>query len=276
MDALTVRSTADRAVALAEAGAFLRCRPVENNLVLSLLAQRPGTGGGRYLWACRGAEVVGFVFQSPLAFRAVVSPAPLDVVTALVDAIAAEAPDLPGVVSDPATAAAFAGRWAERRAVPAVPTEAQRIYRLGAVRHPTGVPGRFRAAAGPDRDLLVAWATRFLEDTASLPLDPADMADRHLEAGRIWVWECDGRPVSTAAASAPVAGVARVAFVYTPPEHRGRGYASACVAALSSRIVDREAATCILFTQLSNPTSNAIYRRIGYEPVMESLIYRFG
>ncbi len=276
MEPVTVRSTADRVVALAEAGGFLRSRPVESNLVLSLLAQRSAPGDGRYLWACRSDEVIGFVFQSPLSFRAVVSRAPDDVVDALVDAMAAEAPGLPGVVSDPATAAAFAGRWAARRRVGAVPTEGQRIHRLGALRHPSGVPGRFRPAGASDRDVLVAWAERFLEDTASLPLDARDMTDRHLRAGRLWVWELDGRAVSTAAASVPVAGVARVAFVYTPPEHRSHGYAGACVAALSAHIVAGDADTCILYTQLSNPTSNAMYRRIGYEPVMESLVYRFG
>jgi predicted GNAT family acetyltransferase len=64
--------------------------------------------------------------------------------------------------------------------------------------------------------------------------------------------------------------------VYTPPEHRGRGYASACVAALSAHVLATDADTCILFTQLANPTSNAIYRAIGYEPVMEVTRYGFG
>jgi predicted GNAT family acetyltransferase len=71
-------------------------------------------------------------------------------------------------------------------------------------------------------------------------------------------------------------GVARVAGVYTPPEHRRRGYASACVAALSAHVLATDADTCILFTQLSNPTSNAIYRAIGYEPVLEVTRYGFG
>ncbi|MDQ2826455.1 MAG: GNAT family N-acetyltransferase [Actinomycetota bacterium] len=282
MEPLTVESTTDRATALAEAGPFLRSRPVENNLVLSLLAQRQSSTDGRYWWACRGDEVMGFAFNSPLSFRTVLSPlgpasaGTTDVVVALVDAMVEHAPELAGVASDAATAAAFAGRWAERRGVPAVPVEGQRIYRLGAVRHPSGVPGGLRPAAASDRDVLVAWATSFLGDTDSQGLDAADMTDRHLRAGRLWVWEHDGRPVSTAAASVPAAGVSRVAFVYTPPEDRLHGYATACVAALSARIVAGDAAICILYTQLSNPRSNAIYRRIGYEPVMEGLVYRFG
>lgn len=275
MEILTVRSTADRAAALAEAGGYLRARPVENNLVLSLLTHAPASTDGRFWWACRGDEVVGFVSHSPRSFRAVVSPAGREVVGALADAVAEEAPDLPGIASDPATAAAFAGRWAERRRVPVVPTEGQRIYRLGGLHHPSGVPGRFRTAAAAERDVLVGWVARFVEETASPPMDTAEMIDRHLREDRLRVWEHDGRAVSAATGSVPVAGVARVGFVYTPPEHRSHGYAGACVAALSAQIVST-GAICILYTQLSNPTSNAIYRRLGYKPVMEGLVYRFG
>lgn len=277
MEPLTARSTTDAATALEEAGDYLRGRPIENNLVLTLLGQRRASPlDGRYWWACRGGEVAGFVLQSPRSFRAVVSPACSEAVDALVDLIAVEAPDLPGITGEATTAAAFAGRWAERRRVPAVPTEGQRIYRLGTVRHPSGVPGRFRQADEVDREVLVAWARCFLRDTASGPFDAGEMTDRHLAGGRLWLWEHDGRPVSMAAVSVPAAGVSRIAFVYTPVEHRSQGYAAACVAGLSEWVLAGDVGTCILYTQLSNPTSNALYRRIGYEPVTEVLIYRFG
>ena len=76
-----------------------------------------------------------------------------------------------------------------------------------------------------------------------------------------------------AAGSAEVAGVVRVAFVYTPPERRRRGYGGACVASVSEQLASQE---CVLYTQLHDPASNALYRRIGYEPVIEVWIYRFG
>ncbi|MDQ3898266.1 MAG: GNAT family N-acetyltransferase, partial [Actinomycetota bacterium] len=121
---------------------------------------------------------------------------------------------------------------------------------------------------------LVPWAAGFVEATGGHPMRPVDIVDQHLDGGRLWLWD-DGGPVSMAARSDEVAGVVRVAFVYTPPEHRGRGYAAASVAALSQRSV-AEGLECVLYAQLENPTSNAIYRRIGYEPVVEVLIYRFG
>ena len=73
-----------------------------------------------------------------------------------------------------------------------------------------------------------------------------------------------------------LARVTRVGLVYTPPEHRRHGYAAACTAAVSQAALDAGAACCVLYTQLSNPQSNAIYRRLGYEPIQETVHYRFG
>ena len=61
----------------------------------------------------------------------------------------------------------------------------------------------------------------------------------------------------------------RVGYVYTPPSFRGRGYASATVASLSQQLLDGRRRFCFLYTDLANPTSNAIYQRIGYQPVAE-------
>lgn len=272
---VAVRSSDDPEGALEAAGRFLRAKPVEHNLLLSLLAQRADRPeDGRYWWATEAGDVVGFVFQSPTRFRALVSPAAPRVVDALVEVVAGEAPDLPGVMGEAATAARFAGQWAERRRVPVTPTEGQRLYRVGTVSPPRGVAGSLRAAGPDDRDLLVPWAANFVEETGGHPQLPADIVDRHLDAGRLWVWDV-GSPVSMAAASAEVAGVVRVAFVYTPPERRGRGYAAACVASLSEQAA-AAGQQSVLYAQLHNPTSNAVYRRIGYEPVTEILIYRFG
>ena len=67
----------------------------------------------------------------------------------------------------------------------------------------------------------------------------------------------------------------RIGAVYTPPEYRGRGHATACVAALSQRMLDTGLAFCFLYTDLSNPTSNSIYQRIGYHLVRDVVDYNF-
>jgi len=124
--------------------------------------------------------------------------------------------------------------------------------------------------------VLLDWTAAFLRDIEANPVfDPGRLVDRHLGAGRLWIWDLEGDPVSMAAVSATAGAISRIAFVYTPPEHRRHGYAAACVAALSERVL-AEGVGCILHTQLHNPTSNGVYRRIGYVALAEILIYRFG
>jgi uncharacterized protein len=64
-------------------------------------------------------------------------------------------------------------------------------------------------------------------------------------------------------------------MVYTPPEHRRKGYASACVATLSQTLLNQGYKYCFLFTDLANPTSNHIYEAIGYQSVGDLSDYSF-
>ena len=261
--------------ALRVAGDFLGSRPVVNNVMLTLLQTRVAVPEpGRYWVAVDHDEVVGVVFQSPTDYPAVVTPMPVSAVAPVVAAVAETAAGLPGVLGDPATTARFAGSWTECRGASARPVDAQRIYEVERLLLPAGVAGEMRPAGPDDLDLLVAWLHGFNADAGGIGAgDPATVAKRRLPGGDFWIWDDDG-PVSMAAYTGPARGVTRIQGVYTPPEHRRRGYAGACVAALSARVLDA-GQRCILNTDLANPTSNGIYRRIGYRAVAESLRYEF-
>ncbi len=101
------------------------------------------------------------------------------------------------------------------------------------------------------------------------------MITRLVSRAAVYVW-CDDEIRSMAAGMAPTPSGVRVGFVYTPREQRGRGYASACTAATSQRLLDEGRRFCFLYTDLANPTSNAVYRRIGYEPVCDVVDYDLG
>src|SRR6266542_3717547 len=137
--------------------------------------------------------------------------------------------------------------------------------------------GRLRPAAElPEyRELFAGWVRAFaLEIDGEEPPEPAAFVQRLLNRGSLWVW-CDPEPVSFASTTVPAYATTRVGLVYTPKELRGRGYASACVAAMSQNALDDGLAP-VLFTDLANPTSNRIYQQIGYRPVADFCEYTFG
>jgi hypothetical protein len=256
------------------AGEFLRSRPVLHNLILTIVDRRlTESEEGRYWVAFRGAEVVGVALQSPLTYPATVVPMEPDVAVAIVDAIADTGSGLPGVNGEVATAASFAGRWTERRRSAAVPTQGQRLYELTGLNEITPVEGRLRKADSRDRSLAVRWLQEFDAEAHVPERDVESFIDTALLRERVWLWDAEG-PASMAITSKPIEGVVRISGVYTPKENRTCGYAGACVRGLSSTLIDA-GYRCILYTDLGNPTSNSVYRRIGYEAVSEGICYRF-
>jgi predicted GNAT family acetyltransferase len=256
------------------AGSFLARDPVRHNVILTLLDARVETPEpGRYWIVDVDGHTAGVVFQSPLHYVATVTPMALEAVHAAVDAVLHDRVRLPGVTGEAATAAAFAGHWTERARTGARPVQGQRIYEIQTVTDPPRSTGRLRAAGPDDQVRLVAWFQRFQADIGETVSDATETVRRRLARGQLWIWDDDG-PASMAGRFDAVAGVERIGPVYTPPDRRGRGYASTLVAAVSRAVLDA-GHRCILYTDLENPTSNAIYRAIGYRACAEALRYRF-
>ncbi len=273
----TVTATDDPRQVLQEARDFLVSDPVRHNVIMTILENRAATGEpGRWWLSLLDGRVAGLAFQSPLTFLAGVAPMPDELVPVLVDAIASAGVRLPGVIGMAHTAARFAGEWTQVCKSAAVPVQGQRIYEVAEVIRPDGVPGAMAAGQPSDRDLVIEWTNGF---HGRMPhhepdMDVGEYADRRLADGQVWLWQDGGRPVSMSVTSTPVAGVRRVQAVYTPPELRRNGYAAACVAEISGQIL-AEGYRCILYTDLGNPTSNSVYRRIGYRAVAEGVRYEF-
>jgi predicted GNAT family acetyltransferase len=147
---------------------------------------------------------------------------------------------------------------------------------------PPPPPGQMRLAVAADFRLLVDWLLAFtaeaLPEEDNDPVDAERAVSRWLYEGfkRAYLWEVDGRPVSLAGVGGRTPHGTRVGPVYTPPEHRRRGFAGALVAAASQAQLDEGLEFCFLFTDLANPTSNHVYQAIGYEPVTDIDVYVFG
>jgi len=263
---------------------WLRGDPVRHNVICTLLAARlDGTPewNARWLRVTDGEGAPRGVGIRIPPRGLLLSPMPAEAAATLADALAdalTDAEPLPAVDGPTGASRTFAQRYTARTGRAATPGIGTRLYRLDTVTPPAGVPGRLREAGRHDRDLVVGWVDAFSRE--SVPdqprIDAAEQVDQRLRLGGLmWLWEDRGDPVSFLWLSVPVGGVVRVSAVYTPPELRGRGYASACVAGASARALAAGADTCVLYTDRSNPTSNRIYQRIGYRPVDDSQEYRF-
>jgi predicted GNAT family acetyltransferase len=272
---LKVKFSEDPAFVLSSAGVFLSSQPVLHNLVLSILHARVAQGDpGRYWMAIQRDDTVGVVVQSPLTFPATLTPMETSVATAMADAIAEAGVALPGINGEAATAAMFAGHWSERCNSAATPFQGNRLYELLEIGEVPDVEGKLRQAGPEQRSLMILWTRAFQNEIGESANDTELLVDRGLASGQLWLWDLSGETVSMAISREPVHGVVRLSGVYTPPEKRRHGYAAACVHALSKQLRDA-GYRCILYTDLGNPTSNSVYRRIGYRVVAEALRYRF-
>jgi uncharacterized protein len=269
---LTRHETADGF--LAQAGEFLAAREAEHNLILGLTSRllvAPSLYGEPAYFAVveEAGRVVGATMRTPPHNLILSELDDFGAIELLLEDARAKFSSLPGVVGPKEAVAKFAAAWpAEARL-----EIAQRAFRADHVDSPTGVSGRMRDYERGDRELAARWMDAFAEE--ALPEAPPgtseEFVDRREEDpdGGIVLWEDDGAVVSMAGFGGRTPNGIRIGPVYTPPELRGRGYASALTAAVTQRLLDGGLRFCFLFTDLANPTSNSIYQRIGYEPVSD-------
>ncbi|HZN18033.1 MAG TPA: GNAT family N-acetyltransferase [Micromonosporaceae bacterium] len=280
---MTWLTTDDAGEFLATAGPFLASRPVEHTLLLTV-AETVRTRGRRAFgdadplfgwWRSAGGDVGSAFLQTP-PHPLLLSQAPDDAVTALAAMLAAAGRRLPAVNSTVAVAQLFAAEWRRHTAVTTEAGRRSRLYRLGTLVPPgPAVPGRSRVASEADRDLLLDWHEAFGREVGEASPTIAGQVDDRLGYGGLTLWEAHGAPVAMAGRTRQLAGVVRVAPVYTPAVLRGRGYGGAVTAAVSQAALDMGASAVVLFTDLANPTSNALYTRLGYRPVQDQVMLAF-
>jgi len=273
--------TAARFLARAE-GPLLREEAV-HNLVLGVASRvRDGRSYGDeppyFLTVWERGDLLAAAIRTPPHPLILVAPqGDVGAIRAIADHLLELDPDLPGVNGLAPHASAFAQLWEKRRPVRVEVGMQLRIHEVREVIPPRDVPGVLRPPHEAERDLLASWIRGFQAEAVpdDPPTDPHQILDRFFAGGTtLRVWD-HGGPVSMAGSSRSSVHGARVSLVYTPPEYRRRGYASACVAGLSQLLLDQGYAFCALYTDLANPTSNKIYRAIGYRPLGDATVYRF-
>ncbi len=220
-------------------------------------------------------EVIGAVLWRPLRGISLGS-LPVDLVPPVVDVLVEAVPAARSVHGTDESARLFAEQYGARTGRSFAVADRSRLHVLGefVAQQADGTP---RLATEDDVDVVAPMFSAYRQEVGH-PGEPA-AADRtwvqqRIERNRLWLWESSGQIVTMVGHQSPVFGVVRVGPVYTPPDHRGRGYASALTAHVTRQLRDAGNQVC-LHTDLANPTSNKIYAAIGYHPVQDFTGYTF-
>jgi predicted GNAT family acetyltransferase len=280
---VTVLQPADARAFLEAAGPLLLADEPRNNLILGIagtLVEHPDRYGEKRFWVVTGdaGEPAAAALRTPPYNLLLGGCRPGPAVEELVEAIG---DDLPGVVGAHPEVDELVRLWTRSHAVEPRVLREQGVFALERLQPVPVAPGGSRSATHDDLplllDLMVAFGEEVLEESDPGRTEAREGVEHRLQTrdGGFELWEDGDEIVSLSGWGGPTPNGIRIGPVYTPPEHRGRGYATALVAGLSQALLDRGRRFCFLYTDLANPTSNAIYERIGYVKVAESAMVAF-
>lgn len=267
---------------LEEAGSLLYKNEPANSLMLGLcegMLANPPKGSPLLVRIVKNNETVSAAIQTP-PMNLVITYADQAALGGLAEYLKISNADFPGVVGPAKESEFFANEWSKRATKKARLGMGQKIYRLDKVHFPSGIEGAFRAANLNEVQTVFDWIVAFVKE--SLPAS-GRRNEEHWRASAqnavrkqtAYFWIKQNQPVSIAFVSRPTKNGVSVNGVYTPLKFRKNGFASAVVAHLSQKMLDEGKEFCVLYTDLSNPTSNKIYQEIGYQEVSESKHFLF-
>ncbi|MFF5234684.1 GNAT family N-acetyltransferase [Dactylosporangium sp. NPDC000521] len=269
---------------LARAGDFLRSRPSLHTMALTMTEKLRmlgtagnGTPAAVFGWLEQAGEVRATFYRFPPAGLSVTCLTPEQADT-LAAHLVSLGHSLPSVSADHHTATAFAEAWQRHTGATPTPRVRLHLHRLGTLTPPEPAPAGWGRLVGErDQEQLMRWCREFAADVGeAVTIDAASWAGTRFAEKRYMFWETpDGTPVSMAGVNPMAAGQVRVDPVYTPAHLRGRGYAGAVTAEVSRAALAAGATDVVLFTNAANPTSNALYQRIGYVPIADWATYDF-
>ncbi|MFE2296700.1 GNAT family N-acetyltransferase [Streptomyces sp. NPDC059445] len=270
---------------LDRAGHFLRSRPGLHIMQLTWAerirkrgADAFGAGAPLFGVLERGGKVHATFYRlPPRGFG--LSPLTPEQADALAGRLATLGDPVPHVSADQRTAALFAKAWQRHTgAIPMARETRLRLYRLGTLTPPEPMPaGRGRVLGERDLDQAMFWCGEFARAVGEKVSISADTwADTRFADKRYTLWETpDGTPVSVAGMNPLIGGQIQVDIVYTPADQRGHGYAGAVTSEVSRAALAAGAKDVVLFADLANPTSNALYQRLGYRELTDWAVYDF-
>jgi len=267
---------------------FLLAREAENNLLLTILIslkenfhdiekERP------LMFSLKDSDDVKLIsLRTPPHDLLISYTDNLDTIEVLVEELLKRNEKLPGVLSFKEAADKFAKLWCEENSLKPNLFRKERIYKLVEVSKDTIGKRQFSVASKTHQSIVIKWAGEIMKEAlADTTEDDIEQTTNQLRKefeenkSKMFLLFDNNEPVSMVRKAGKTPNGNFVNLVYTPPYLRRKGYATECVAKLSKQLLEEGNKYCFLFTDLSNPTSNSIYQKIGYRPVIDENHYKF-
>jgi hypothetical protein len=273
LNGLRVCQHADARAFLARAEAWLERAPMEHAMALqsARFARADASRIDKPYWATieDAGDIVGCAFRTP-PFRLGITALPAEAIPLLVESLAATYRTLGGVAGPEPAASLFTAAWIKLRGGSARVQARQRLlaHRLIV---PAGEPprGSLRLASDADHATARQWGTAFAAESGLAALDGA-LCARLIRERKLYFWD-DGHPQCMLGVLRETRDAAAIGIIYTPPERRERGYASAAVAAFSRQLLDRGMAHSYFYIDPASIVADAISRKLGYATVQDTV-----
>lgn len=252
-----------------------------NNLILGILERLKQNNEGAYYlgWVEKDKELLfPFMQTAPnnWVLPDLVQFVGEEVIRAAVKQIWDQGMEVPGVIGPKQYATIFAKEWQDITGNQPVVHMQEWIYQLDAVNQ-VQQHGELVFAQEKDLSLLIHWLQQFGEEAGvKITEKQAEaIARRNINQHSAFLWQVGKHYVSMANRSRTTKNGATINAVFTPDQHKEKGYATSLVAALSQQLLDSGYQFCSLYTDTSNPISNHVYQKIGYYKVGSAIVYSF-
>jgi predicted GNAT family acetyltransferase len=244
----------------------------KNGIVIGICKNKTTHPDGNfYAVLYNGQEPVSVIVMTPPhpAILCMLKKCDNHVMQFLVNAVTKEHNQLPGIIGSKEEVLEFTKQYSRLNNLSYNLGDELRIHQLEKVEIELSNNGKLVKAENKDISLLATWLEEFRKEAT--PNDPEmslKTIESEVEKGNFFLWiNQSDEIVSIAKKARPTKNTISVNYVYTPQHLRGQGYATAIVSHLSQHLLDQGYRYCVLYTDLANPTSNSIYKKIGYKPV---------
>lgn len=210
----------------------------------------------------------------------IVTEMPEGFVDFLIKDLASNNIELAAVVGEESTATYFKNQWINLNNLNFKINIHLGVYECFNVIFPKVMTGELRQATQEDRITLKKYIIGFYQDCfPDQPIIDENIEksiDRLLENKSLFVLQNSKKEIiSMAANTRSTLNGGTISLVYTPKEFRGFGHASTTVSLLSDILIKNGKKFTCLFTDLTNPTSNSIYQKIGFIKIGQNIHFDF-